>query len=145
MQGTPFPTLKPKAKECISKHECMAVEVLAEENGRKVLFTSPYHSDLHPIQPLWAKPKGNTERKHNINTTMTILKVCLDAEFQAAMSWHCSIKEFMRASREKALQFHSMNMENDNNNDHDEDSDSADDGNDSEDESDDEQHEKVGI
>ena len=63
----------------------------------------------------------------------------------AGVSWHPSIKGFTRASSEKAMEFHSVNMENDNDNDCNEDSDSGDDGSESEDESDDEEVEVVGL
>ena len=85
-QKDTVPMLKTKAKEHISKHECMLVQVLVDEKGHKAPFTPPHHSNLQPVKLLWAKLKGSAGRKHNSNTTMTILKACLDAEFQAGMS-----------------------------------------------------------
>ena len=50
----------------------MSIEVvkLEEDKGHEVLFTPPYHSDLQPIELLWALIKGNIGRQYNINTTL---------------------------------------------------------------------------
>jgi hypothetical protein len=49
------------------------------------LFTLPCHSDLQPIELLWAKLKGNIGRKYDSNTTMSVLKERLDEEFEASL------------------------------------------------------------
>jgi transposase len=33
--------------------------LLAEELGHKVLWTPPYHSDLQPVEFVWARVKDN--------------------------------------------------------------------------------------
>ena len=83
--------LKDKIKEQ-RKKEKMQCKVLAEALGHKVLFTPPYHSDLQPIELLWAKLKGNIGRKYKSNTTMTVLKQQLDEEFADAQHWQESIE-----------------------------------------------------
>ena len=84
----------------------------AEALGHEVLFTPPYHSDLQPIELLWAKLKGNIGRKYSKDTTMTVLKQRLDDEFKIAcrewmeslegMIWKCSQlgKEFLEKSQQ---------------------------------------------
>ena len=138
MRRTLFPCSKPKPMRTLASMNTCLFKFWQKKRATR--HCSPLHVTL-----TWAKLKGNAGRKHNSNTTMTILKARLDAEFQAGMSWHCSIKGFMRASSEKAMEFHPVNMENDNDDDCNEDSDSVDDGSESEDESDDEEVEVVGL
>lgn len=54
----------------------------AAEQGHRVLFTPPYHSDLQPIELLWARVKGNVGRKHTAQTTLDDVVASLDAEFE---------------------------------------------------------------
>lgn len=51
-----------------------AVQAAAEQ-GHRILFIPPYHSDLQPIELLWARVNSNVGRKHTAQTT-------LDAEFE---------------------------------------------------------------
>jgi len=83
----------------------MMVELLAEAEGHEVLFTPPCHSDLQPIELLWAKLKGNIGRKYSTGTTMTVLKQRLDEEFTSAMGWNESIEGFIRKANWKAAEF----------------------------------------
>lgn len=86
-----IPILKEKMKGALLK-EKMICEILAEEQGHRVLFQPPCHSDFQPIELLWAKLKGNIGRKYDSNTTMAILKQRLDEEFEASFSWNESIE-----------------------------------------------------
>ena len=38
---------------------------LADENGHEVLFTPPHHSDLQPIELVWAKIKSSIDRQYS--------------------------------------------------------------------------------
>lgn len=38
------------------------LEIEAEKLGHKVIFTPPYHSDMEPIELVWAQCKGNARR-----------------------------------------------------------------------------------
>lgn len=91
------PILREKVK-VYRKTQKMACELIAEANGHRVLFTPPYHSDLQPIELLWAKLKGNIGRKYDTDTTMAILKERLDEEFAAAEDWNESVEGFIRKS-----------------------------------------------
>jgi transposase len=61
----------------------IAVIEIAARHGHKVLFTPPYHSDLQPIEMLWAYVKGNVGRKYNSNTTFEDVRTRLIDEFDA--------------------------------------------------------------
>ena len=54
---------------------------LAEEAGHKVVFTPPYHSDLQPIELLWARVKGNVGRQYTVGTTLEMVYERLLQEF----------------------------------------------------------------
>jgi hypothetical protein len=75
--------LRAKAKEYIEKNEVSAVIELARagEIKHKILFTPPNHSDLQPIELLWARIKGNVARLYSNGRTIEELKAQLDAEF----------------------------------------------------------------
>jgi hypothetical protein len=51
--------MKQLIKQYITTHVKIEVEHLAEAGGHTVLFTPAYHSDLQPIELVWARVKGN--------------------------------------------------------------------------------------
>jgi transposase len=104
--GDTLSILKAKAKAYIVAHEKMLAVKLAEERGHKVYFTPPHHSDLQPIELLWAKLKGNIGRKYNSHTTMTVLKNRLDKEFEDSMGWHESIEGMIRKTTYLTVKMH---------------------------------------
>ena len=77
----------------------------AEALGHEVLMTPPYHSDLQPIELLWAKLKGNIGRKYSKDTTMTVLKQRLDEEFNKSVTWHQSVEGFIAKAAEIGQKF----------------------------------------
>ena len=91
-------------------------ELLAEAEGHRVLFTPPHHSDLQPIELLWAKLKGNIGRKYDANTTMSILKERLDEEFEASLGWNESVEGFIHKCSRLAAKFYKEQLVDDNNN-----------------------------
>ena len=99
------PILRDKIR-AYKKTQKMACELIAEEHGHKVLFTPPYHSDLQPIELLWAKLKGNIGRKYDTDTTMAVLKERLDEEFTSAMDWNESVEGFIRKTTATAHAFY---------------------------------------
>ena len=101
---TPETRLSDKIK-AYKKKQKMSCELIAEQNGHCVLFTPPCHSDLQPIELLWAKLKGNIGRKYDTDTTMTVLKQRLDEEFVAALDWNESVEGFIRKSTATARKF----------------------------------------
>ena len=46
------------ARRFINK-EPTVVKVLADENGHKVIFQPPYHTEISPIETVWAQTKYN--------------------------------------------------------------------------------------
>ena len=78
----------------------------AEALGHEVLMTPPYHSDLQPIELLWAKLKGNIGRKYSKDTTMTVLKRRLDEEFAKACSeWQTSLEGMIHKCSQLGKEF----------------------------------------
>jgi len=43
---------------------------MAKDAGHEVLFTPPHHSDLQPIEMVWAKVKGDVGCQYTTDTTM---------------------------------------------------------------------------
>ena len=77
--------LKSMVKGYVQRYEKMEVERLAEEKGHEILFTPPYHSDLHPIELLWAFIKGNIGRLYDANTTLNIVHKRLLIQFSTVL------------------------------------------------------------
>lgn len=75
------PTLKLKLTEHIEKNIMPAVIQEAEGAGHKVLRTVPYHSDLQPIELIWAQVKGEVGRLYDASTTMELVKSRLEKAF----------------------------------------------------------------
>jgi transposase len=75
------PLLKAKANAYIRENEQMECVRLAEMQGHQVLFTPAYHSDLQPIELVWARVKGNTGRQYNSETKLTDVRDRLIEEF----------------------------------------------------------------
>jgi transposase len=76
--------LKSELKDWITANMPMEIErLVANEAGHKVLFTLPYHSDLQPIELLWARIKGYVGRQYLIDSTLTLVYQRLKDEFAA--------------------------------------------------------------
>ena len=56
--------LKEQLRTYINNFIPMEVERLANELGYQVLFTPAYHSDLQPIELVWAVIKGSIGRQY---------------------------------------------------------------------------------
>ena len=56
-------------KEYIAKNVKPTAVMLAEDAGHEVLYLPPYHSDLQPIETVWAVVKGEVGRKYTTDTT----------------------------------------------------------------------------
>jgi hypothetical protein len=84
------------------------VERLAEERGHTVLFTPAYHSNLQPIELVWALVKGNVGRQYSNQTTLDmVLYERLMHEFnQLEDSGHRSINGMIEKCAALALEFH---------------------------------------
>jgi len=97
------PTLQAKLREYVDKNikpQCIAI---AEAHGHKVLPTVPYHSDLQPIELVWAQVKGGVGRQYSEGTTMQDVHTRLLKEFDNLVE---------NSSRIKALYKHTARLEN---------------------------------
>ena len=73
--------LKQLVKHWIEANVPIEIVRLAEEAGHRVLFTPPYHSDLQPIELVWARIKGNIGRQYTTGTTISVVYDRLMHEF----------------------------------------------------------------
>jgi transposase len=73
--------LKQLVKQFIANNVKIEMERLAEERGHTALFTQAYHSDLQPIELVWALIKGNVGRQYSNQTTLDIVYERLMHEF----------------------------------------------------------------
>jgi transposase len=73
--------MKQLIKGCIATHVKIEVECLAEAGGHTALITPAYHSDLHPIELVWALVKGNVGRHYSNQTTLDLVYEHLMHEF----------------------------------------------------------------
>jgi hypothetical protein len=59
---------------------------LAKKGNHKILFTPPYHSDLQPIELVWALVKGNVAHLYSNGSTMDQLEEQLKFEFNELLN-----------------------------------------------------------
>jgi hypothetical protein len=99
--------LKKLVKDYINTHEKIEIVRLAELEGHRVELTPHYHSDLQPIELVWALIKGNVGRQYDINTTLTIVYNRLMREFQKLQqSGHESINGMIEKCATVAKKFY---------------------------------------
>jgi hypothetical protein len=99
--------LKQLVKQFIANNVKIEVERLAEEGGHTVLFTPAYHSDLQPIELVWALVKGNVGQQYSNQTTLDIVYERLMHEFNKLEdSGHRSINGMIEKCAALALEFH---------------------------------------
>ncbi|KAF4147519.1 putative DDE superfamily endonuclease domain-containing protein [Phytophthora infestans] len=83
-----IPTNATKAILCniLSKHikDNVAPVIVARagEKGHEIIFTPPYHSDLQPIEIVWANVKGEVGRQYSTTTTFADIKPRLQRAFE---------------------------------------------------------------
>ena len=65
--------LKALVKKYITDNIDIEVVRLAKEAGHEILFTPPYHSDLQPIELVWAFVKGNVGRQYSNESTLDLV------------------------------------------------------------------------
>jgi hypothetical protein len=99
--------MKQLVKQFIANNVKIEVERLAEERGHTVLFTPAYHSDLQPIELVWALVKGNVGRQYSNQTTLDMVYGRLMHEFNKLEdSGHRSINGMIEKCAALALEFH---------------------------------------
>ncbi|OQR85648.1 hypothetical protein ACHHYP_11603 [Achlya hypogyna] len=75
------PVIWARLKAYILANVLPVVVSLAHERGHEVVYTPPYHSDLQPIEMVWAYTKGRVGRQYCNNTTFQDVKDRLAHEF----------------------------------------------------------------
>ncbi len=68
-------------KEHITSTVHPTMVALANAAGHRVLFTPPHHSDLQPIEMLWAIVKGQMGRKYSYKTSFKAMQNNLKEAF----------------------------------------------------------------
>jgi len=112
--------LRKKVREYIEHSIPMDCCKLAEEAGHKVLFTPPYHSDIQPIELVWALVKGNVGRQYNSDTTLSLVYGRLMEEFKKLEeNGHSSIGKMIAKCADLAHQMHKDGLEEDDADDYD--------------------------
>jgi len=98
--------LKALVKKYIQDNVSFECERLAKEQGHEVLLTPPYHSDLQPIELVWAMIKGAVGRQYNNDTTLELVHQRLMAEFDRVLtSGHDSVAGMIEKCAETSLKF----------------------------------------
>lgn len=77
----------------------------AEEKGHKVIFTPPYHSDVQPIELVWAHIKGEVGRKYVQGISFQNVLVNLNTAFNNMAQRQDTITLYIQKSYECALKF----------------------------------------
>jgi hypothetical protein len=100
--------MKQLVKQYIISNVKIEVERLAEVGGHTILFSTPaYHSDLQPIELVWALVKGNVGRQYSNQTTLDLVYERLMHEFnQLEDRGHRSINGMIEKCASLAAQFH---------------------------------------
>ncbi|KAG7373531.1 DDE superfamily endonuclease [Nitzschia inconspicua] len=105
--------LKALVKNHIRENVPFECERLAKEQGHEVLLTPPYHSDLQPIELVWAMVKGGVGRQYNNETTLELVDQRLLAQFDHLQtSGHDSIAGMIKQCAETSLKLF-QELEND--------------------------------
>ena len=99
--------LRSMARQWIKEHEKIAIVKIAEEAGHTVLLTPPYHSDLQPIELVWAYIKGNIGRKYNSETTLEVVHNHLIEEFaRLEHNGHASVGKMIEKCARKGAEMY---------------------------------------
>ena len=96
------------ARKFINKQPTV-VEVLAAENGHRVIFQPPYHSEISPIEKVWAQTKYNVAVQYTNETKLDDVKARLEKEFDnySMQQW---VKVAKHCERVRQKQWEQDNM-----------------------------------
>ncbi|KAF0728736.1 hypothetical protein Ae201684P_009344 [Aphanomyces euteiches] len=81
-----------KVQSFVKENVDPEVVTLTRSRGYEYVYTPPYHSDLQPIEYVWAQVKGEVGRQYSTGTTMDDVRSRLDAAFnglQSDLIYHC--------------------------------------------------------
>ena len=79
---------------------------MAKERGHSVVYTAPNHSELQPIETVWAQVKGEVGVQYDVNTTFELTGERLKAAFAHLSS--ASIDKHIGHSTKLLHQLHSQ-------------------------------------
>ncbi|RHY24645.1 hypothetical protein DYB32_008758 [Aphanomyces invadans] len=85
-------TIWARLKPVLSARVEPMVVTMARDRGHDVLFTPPHHSDLQPIEMVWAKVKGDVGVQYTVDTTFADVRARHDDAFKqlpSAMICNC--------------------------------------------------------
>ncbi|RHY92026.1 hypothetical protein DYB35_009172 [Aphanomyces astaci] len=88
----------------IRAHVKPIITDMAESRGHSIVFTPPHHSDLQPIEIVWAIVKGEVGRQYTDMTKFPDVKLRLEAAF--ANLKPSTIKGCVRSAQEKLQLLH---------------------------------------
>ncbi|KAF0706155.1 hypothetical protein AaE_014251 [Aphanomyces astaci] len=88
----------------IRAHVKPIITDMAERRGHSIVFTPPHHSDLQPIEIVWAIVKGEVGRQYTDMTKFPDVKLRLEAAF--ANLKPSTIKGCVRSAQEKLQLLH---------------------------------------
>ena len=71
-----------KVKEWIESNVKITVMAMAEARGHEVLYSPPHHSDLQPIELVWAVVKGAVGMQYTTETTFAQVRERLTEQFK---------------------------------------------------------------
>ncbi|KAF0708093.1 hypothetical protein AaE_013353 [Aphanomyces astaci] len=91
-----YPTIKATIKPAIVQ--------MATEKGHTVVYTPPHHSDLQPIELVWAIVKGHLGHKYTDGTGLLEVKARLQEAFDVLKA--SSISGCIKVSEEKLQKLH---------------------------------------
>jgi len=74
--------LETRVRNWIKEHVPFEVQRIAAQYGHKVVFTPPYHSDLQPIELLWAHVKRAVGRQYDDQTNLKLVQERLENKFK---------------------------------------------------------------
>ncbi|KAF0703885.1 hypothetical protein AaE_015209 [Aphanomyces astaci] len=85
-------TIWTRLKPVLAARVDPVVVSMARSRGHDVVFTPPHHSDLQPIEMVWAKVKGDVGVLYTADTTFADVRSRLDVAFvqlPPAVIWNC--------------------------------------------------------
>ncbi|RHZ24033.1 hypothetical protein DYB31_006619 [Aphanomyces astaci] len=85
-------TIWSRLKPVVAARFLPVVVSMARARGHDVVFTPPHHSDLQPIEMVWAKVKGDVGVQYTVDTTFADVRSRLDvafAQLPPVVIWNC--------------------------------------------------------
>jgi len=99
--------LKVMVRKFVLENEKKEIEKAVEKTKHEVVFTPAYHSDLQPIELVWALVKGNIGRKYSKHQTFSnVYKLLLEEFKKLEISGHELIGNMIEKTTDLAMEMH---------------------------------------